>query len=171
MSSKIVMIIPTEKFDVSWNDEFEAVSVTEEDKIDIARFYHRTSAPLYHQPSGGNMEEALYDIERYFDYHSKRSPYKSRYKLFLEASTLVYDKQTQHLVALCLMAGSDTEGHIFNIFVDPSYRRRGLATNMIKRALTVYADEYSHVDLETERGNPARLLYQKLGFVTTGEIE
>jgi len=45
-----------------------------------------------------------------------------------------------------------------------------LATNMIKRALTVYADEYSHVDLETETENPARLLYEKLGFVAVGEI-
>jgi ribosomal protein S18 acetylase RimI-like enzyme len=171
MSSKIVMIRPTERFDVSWGDEFEAVSLSEERKMEIARFYHRTSAPLYHQSSGGNLEEALYDIERYFDYHSKKSPYKSRYEIFLEASTLVYDKQTEQLVALCLMAGSDKEGHMFNIFVDPSYRRRGLATKMIKRALTVYADEYSHVDLETEKENPARLLYEKLDFVVTGEIE
>lgn len=165
------MIRPTEKFDVSWGDEFEAIPLNEEHKMEIAHFYHRTSTPLYHKPSGGNLEEALYDIERYFDYHSKKSPYKSRYKLFLEASTLVYDKQTKQLAALCLMAGSDAEGHIFNIFVDPSYRRRGLATNMIKRALTVYADEYSHVDLETEKENPAKLLYEKLGFVTTGQIK
>jgi len=169
------MIRPTERFDVSWSDEFEAVPVTEEHKMEIAHFYHRTSAPLYHQPSGGNLAESLYDIERYFDYHSKKSPYKSRYKsryeLFLAASTLVYEKRNRQLVAICLMAGSDTEGHVFNIFVDPSYRRRGLATRMIKRALTIYADEYSHVDLETEKENPARLLYEKLGFVTIDEIE
>jgi ribosomal protein S18 acetylase RimI-like enzyme len=161
------MVRPTEKFDVAWGDEFEAVSLKEENRAEIAHFFQGTSAPLYHQPDGGNLEEALYDISRYFNYHSK----KSRYKLFLKASTLVYHKRTEQLVAICQVAGSDTEGHIFNLFVDPSYRRRGLATNMLKRALTILANEYAIVDLETEEGNPAKSLYEKLGFVVTGQVE
>jgi hypothetical protein len=67
------MLRPTEKFDVSWGAEFEAIPLNEEHKMEIAHFYHSTSAPLYHKPSGGNLEEALYDIERYFDYHSNQT--------------------------------------------------------------------------------------------------
>ena len=45
------------------------------------------------------------------------------------------------------------------------YRRQGLATRMIKRALTVYADTHTHVDLEAEIDGPGKSLYEKLGFI------
>ncbi|MFC1497341.1 GNAT family N-acetyltransferase [Verrucomicrobiota bacterium] len=159
------MIRPTERFDVSWGDEYEVVSVKEEHKTDIAIFYNKTSAPLYKKDDGGNYEECLYDIGRYFNHHSKLQ----RYELSLEASTLVYQKQDQQLIALCLISACGENGHIFNIFVDSKHRRKKLATKMIKRAMTILSDTFKNIDLEVETDDPDMSLYEKLGFTRTSD--
>ena len=164
---KVGMARPTERFEVEWDDQFEVVSLSEDRKTDIAELYHRTSAPLYGKDEGGNFDECLHDIDRYLDYHRRND----LYPIFLKGSTLVYDRDSGQLIAVCLMAGSPREGHVFNLFVDPTFRRRGIATRMLKRALTVYAETYDKVDLEVEKDTPARQLYEKLGFVDIGRIE
>jgi len=161
---KVGMVRKTERFSVEWEDEYEAVPLDASRREDIARLYRRTSAPLYGKPDGGDWAACLHDVDRYLDYH-RPNPL---YPLFLRGSTLVYERGSGELVAVCLMAGTETEGHIFNVFVDPGHRRRGLATNMIRRALTVYADTHAHVDLEAWVGGQGKPLYEKLGFVVTG---
>ena len=55
------------------------------------------------------------------------------------------------------------------IDVDPAWRRRGIATRMIRRAMTVVADKRLAFDLWVEEDNEAAIaLYEKLGFVFTG---
>jgi ribosomal protein S18 acetylase RimI-like enzyme len=164
---KIGMVRPTERFEVVWDDRFEVVPLAEERKMDVAELYHRTSAPLYDTDAGGTLAECLRDIDRYLDYHRPMD----LYPLFLTGSTLVHDKDSGQLIAVCLMAGSPTEGHVFNVFVDPAFRRRGIATRMLKRALTVYADTHDKIDLEVDQDGPARQLYEKLGFLSTGPIK
>lgn len=161
MQPSIEMVRQTEHFEVTWDESLEVLPLSEDRQADIAHLYHRASAPLYHHPQGGNFEQCLYDVERYITYH-RRSPL---YALFLKASTLVYDRCTGDLIGVCLCAGSPTEGHIFNIFVDPMYRRRGLATKMLKRALTVFADTHEKVDLEADPDGFGVFVYRKLGFV------
>jgi len=164
---KIGMVRSTERFEVHWDDQFEAVSLSEDRKMDIAELYHRTSAPLYGKDEGGNLDECLHDVDRYFDYHRP----KALYPVFLAGSTLVYDKKSGQLIAVCLMAGSPTEGHVLNVLVDPAFRRQGIAARMLKRALTVYADTHDKIDLEVEEDGSGRQLYEKLGFVSIGPIK
>lgn len=164
---KIGMVRATERFEVKWDEQFEVVALSEDRKMDIARLYHRTSAPLYGKDKGGNLDECLHDVNRYLDYHRSNE----LFPLFLKGSTLVYDKNSGQLIAVCLMAGSQTEGHVFNVFVHPSFRRRGIATRMLKRALTIYSDTHDKVDLETEEDGVGRQVYEKLGFVSTGLLE
>jgi ribosomal-protein-alanine N-acetyltransferase len=58
-------------------------------------------------------------------------------------------------------------GHIISIAVLPDYRRTGIATALLTRALKVLRDEYrcSEAFLEVRVSNqPAIFLYHKLGF-------
>jgi len=159
-TKEVGMVRRTERFDVTWPEELEAVRVSEGRAEDIAELYFRTSAPLYRKPDGGDLEACRYDVWRYFSHH-RRNPW---WPVFLEAGTMVYERAGGNLVGVCLCAGSQTEGHIFNIFVDPAFRRRGLATRMLKRALTVYDTFNLIVDLECD-SDLGREVYEKLGFV------
>jgi len=58
-------------------------------------------------------------------------------------------------------------GHVISIAVLPEYRRRGIATELLSRALGVLGEEYgcSEVFLEVRVSNrQAIALYEKLGF-------
>ncbi len=58
-------------------------------------------------------------------------------------------------------------GHVISIAVLPEYRRRGIATKLLNKAMRILKEEYScgEVYLEVRvSNNPAIHLYQKLGF-------
>jgi ribosomal-protein-alanine N-acetyltransferase len=59
--------------------------------------------------------------------------------------------------------------HITTIAVDPDYRRRGIATALIKKVIEEYASERQTITLEVRPSNDAaRGLYEKLGFNVSG---
>ncbi|MFK4169671.1 GNAT family N-acetyltransferase [Paenibacillus lautus] len=47
----------------------------------------------------------------------------------------------------------------------PTYRGRGLATRMLKRALSVLKDKYPVLRLYVMEGNDAESVYLNLGFI------
>ncbi|MEW8995091.1 GNAT family N-acetyltransferase [Clostridium sp.] len=96
------------------------------------------------------------DLERYIATNS------------LQASTLVYDRNTNELIGVCL-AGKNVEdinefSMINQIGVKPAYRWHGIAENMIKKALTVLKDISPATKLDVTVGNAAEALYYKMGF-------
>ncbi len=99
---KIRMVRSTERLGVDWGDDFEAVRLSEDRKTDIAGLSHRASAPLHGRPGGGDLDECLRDVEHYLDYHRPND----LYPLFLRGPTLVYERASRQLIAVCLMAGS-----------------------------------------------------------------
>lgn len=60
---------------------------------------------------------------------------------------------------------------IENIGIDNSCRGKHLATNMIKRALTVLNDKYDVLRLFVTVVNPAQSVYYQLGFVPGAEFK
>lgn len=59
--------------------------------------------------------------------------------------------------------------HITTIAVDPDHRRRGVATDLIKRVIEDYAAARQNITLEVRPSNEAAMgLYKKLGFTVTG---
>jgi ribosomal protein S18 acetylase RimI-like enzyme len=81
---------------------------------------------------------------------------------------VVYDTATSKLVAVCLCCGPS----LYFIEVHPDYQRQGIATNMLKRALTVCAEENApRFDLWRSDDSVAVPLYERLGFKLTGETE
>jgi ribosomal-protein-alanine N-acetyltransferase len=64
------------------------------------------------------------------------------------------------------------ELHIFNIAVDPEYRRTGIAALMIDALTMVFEDKLDTIFLEVRESNIAALnFYKKLGFETVGKRE
>lgn len=54
---------------------------------------------------------------------------------------------------------------IYDIMVDPQFRRRGIVSNMIRRALSTPAGPLSELLLEVDDGNAPAALYRQLGFL------
>jgi ribosomal protein S18 acetylase RimI-like enzyme len=82
----------------------------------------------------------------------------------LEASTLLYDSQTNQLIGACLISLQSGIPTVFNIAVLPTHRRGGLATKMLKHALNVLRSDYPILRLYVMQGNEAERVYYNLGF-------
>ncbi len=168
------MIRHSTKFNVSWGEDFTADSLSEADKQQIGEFYHRIQAALYHRPDGGTIEHGVYEVDRWLDHHRVHGDVE----LAMRASTLVRLKVTGQLVAVCLV-NAEQPDHVRKVLhpvasiqmidVDPDYRRCGLGTRMIQRAMTIVADTRPAFDLWVEEDNKAAIaLYERLDFVFTG---
>jgi len=57
------------------------------------------------------------------------------------------------------------------IEIAPQYQRRGIGTWLVKRLLAEADAARIPVELRVLKGNPAKRLYERLGFVQVGEIE
>ena len=163
-TKEIGMVRRTERFDVVWPEECEAVRMSEERADDIAELLFAEQASLFNQPDGGTFEQCRYDVWRYFSHH-RRNPW---WPTFLDAGTMVYERASDKLVGVCMCAGSQTEGHIFNIFVAAEFRRRGIATRMLQHALTVFDTFNLIVDLNCQ-SEEGRKTYESVGFVALDE--
>ncbi|OAB45188.1 GNAT family N-acetyltransferase [Paenibacillus antarcticus] len=83
----------------------------------------------------------------------------------LRASTLVYDKRNNALIGACLVSMHQDLPSIQQLGVLPTYRGRGMGSNMIKRSLTVLKDLYPYLRVHVMQGNPVESVYYNLGFV------
>lgn len=74
------------------------------------------------------------------------------------------------LVGVCGVVTSFDEGEVLNVSVKAKYRKQGIALKMLQCLLNEsYAKGIRHFTLEVREGNmPARVLYEKLGFVCEG---
>ena len=168
------MIRRSAKFDVDWGSQFVAESLSESAKQDVGEFYHRIQAPLYHRPEGGTVEQGVHEVDRWLEHHRSHGDVK----LAMQASTLVRLAATGQLVAVCLVNAAQPDhvrkvlhpvASIQMIDVDPDHKRKGLATRLIQRAMTIVADKRPAFDLWVDEDNKEAIaLYEKLDFVFTG---
>lgn len=157
--SRICMIRPTEGFEVTWDDQYEIVSVTKESKIDINKLFVEAFRNTVDKRS---LEEQNKAIEFYFDKNPENS-------LVNKASTLIYDKKTNELIGACLISIWEEWPNVYDIAVKPSFQKNGLAKNMLKRALTILKDQYPVLRLFVTLGNDAEMVYHKMGFLAGTE--
>ena len=74
-------------------------------------------------------------------------------------------------VAVCGILMVLDEGDISNVVVDPEYRQKGIAYELLKSAMNMASQEYgiNAFTLEVRKSNKAAIgLYEKLGFVSEG---
>lgn len=167
MASRQVARKP-EVFDVDWGDQFEVLPWTEEKTDDIAEFLLGTGTQSFaelEECSDGTPESARHYVTRARKYVGEKL---DNDEVGYAASSLVHDKATKKLIAICLCCGCS----VYVLEVHPHYQRQGLATQMLKRALTVHANHGSNeFDLWRQDDSPGISLYEQLGFVLTGEVE
>lgn len=160
--SRRCMIRPTEEFHITWDCDYEIVSVTEDKKSDIAKLLTEAFSNEGESKDGTNFQRENESVEFYFAKNPKNT-------LVNKASTLIYKKKTNELVGACLISIWEDWPNVYDIAVKPSFEKRGLAKNMLKRALTVLKEGYPTLRLFVTLGNDAELLYHKMGFLAGTE--
>ncbi|MPM93239.1 hypothetical protein SDC9_140375 [bioreactor metagenome] len=158
--SRRCMIRPTEEFHITWDCDYEIVSVTEDKKGDIVKLF--TEAFSNESKDGTSFEKESESAEFYFAKNPKNT-------LVNKASTLIYEKKTNELVGACLISIWEEWPNVYDIAVKPSFQKRGLAKNMLKRALTVLKEGYPTLRLFVTLGNDAEMLYHQMGFLAGTE--
>lgn len=157
---------PTEKFDVLWGGdvdvktpEFLASSaekrLVQED--DLNRLFYLAYAR--------GIEDTRRKRNSKADHREACQFASETNEELLKASTLVYDKRSNQPVGACLISLQGNSPAVFNVAVLPSHRRQGLATNMLKRALSILQNDFSLLRLYVMQGNEAELVYHSLGFL------
>lgn len=156
---------PTAKFEVDWGNKVEIRipkfdPSSEEKKLlqenELNRLFYLAYTQGIEDIRRNRSTEADHREACQFASETKES--------LLNASTLVYDKQSNQLIAACLISLLGDTPVVFNIAVLPDYRQVGLATKMLKHALDVLKSDYPILRLYVMQGNEAELLYYKLGF-------
>jgi len=154
-------------FEVHWGDQLTVLPWTEDKTENIAQFLLATGTQSFtdlQECSDGTLESA----RRYVTRAREHMAGKPEAELGYAASSLVYDAATDRLFAVCLCCGPS----LYFIEVHPDYQRQGIATHMLKRALTVLADGgIPRFDLWRNDDSIAAALYERLGFELTGETE
>lgn len=158
-----VMIRPTEIFDsINWGEDFYIKMPTIEDAADIGKlFYECYSNGIDYEVFGQQtLEEASSNAEKILKIYKSNN--------ILDGSVLVYDRNTNELVAATLAGISGYTDNNFSeigeIVVKPSYRGTGIAANMIRHALTNLKKISPATILCVTIGNPAEALYHRMGF-------
>src|SRR5690606_15488144 len=77
--------------------------------------------------------------------------------------------EDDRIVGYCICSRYDTVWHIMNVSVDPDYRRRGIATALLRDVLDRAGGASQRYTLEVRRSNTGAMeLYRRLGFRPAG---
>ncbi len=162
-SERRVMIRPTEIFeDINWSDDYTIKVPTISDAPNIGKlFFESYSGGIDYEVLGQqSLDEAIKTAETILNIYKSNGT--------LDASTLIFDKNSSEMIAACLAGISgycdNNFSEIGEVVVKPDYRRFGLASNMIKLALTNLKKISPATLLCVTVGNPAEGLYHNMGF-------
>lgn len=155
------MIRPTESFDVQWRDGLVLEGPSQAQAEEVATLLQAAFAD-----SAGNRSNSreynLKEVQDYFKYLAKS-------ELVIRASTLVYEEETHKLIGACLVGMWEEWPLVYDVAVHPEHQGKGLASDMLKKALTVLKGEYPVLRLFVTLGNGAETAYHKLGFLAGSE--
>ena len=160
-------IRPTETFDVSWEDSYELAIPGMEHLMDLAVLFHTAYSISYRGGLGKlgtqSLDEWLSRIEKYLKPENVA-------EICHCSSTLIYERNAEKLIGACIVRlgrciTQPAVPKVSDIAVHPDYQRRGLATKMLKKALTVLKSEYPTLRFGVAAGNPAESVYHSLGFL------
>jgi ribosomal protein S18 acetylase RimI-like enzyme len=157
------MYRPTAEYNIKPNDKFYFTIPTEIEKDEIIHVVYEAhlngyTSTVYGKPYISNIEDA---INRRFNSFSQTNS--------LHHGTIVKTKDTNKITAVCI-AGIYPDSQngfatIHQVSVLPAYRRQGLAQAMIMNSINTAHMISPVIGLSVLAGNPAELLYQKLGFI------
>lgn len=159
LETRRCMIRPTEKFNITWDSGLIVKKPALDHVEELSQMFH--SAFQGGPGADGNMSvEELRDHMKYYLEGFCQD------KVLQEASTLLYDKNSDALIGACLISLWEGWPNFFLLGLTPSYKNRGLGTKLMKHALSALHDHYPVARLFVTLGNEAELLYHKLGFMS-----
>lgn len=157
------MYRPTAEYNIKPNDNFYFTSPTEVDRKEIINVVYEAhlkgyTSTVYGKPDISDTEEA---INRRFILFSQTNT--------LHFGTIVKTKDENKIVAVCIAGIYPDSKHDFStinqVSVIPAYRKQGIAQAMMMNSINTAHMDSPVIGLSVLVGNPAELLYQKLGFV------
>lgn len=158
------MYRPTAEYNIKPNNDFYFTIPTEIDKNEIIRVVYEAhlngyTSEVYGKPNISDIEEA---INRRFISFSQTNT--------LHFGTIVKIKDANQIAAVCLAGiypdSQNSFSTIHQVSVLPTYRKQGLAQAMILNSINTAYLTSQVIGLGVLVGNPAELLYQKLGFIS-----
>ena len=158
-----LMVCATNTFHVDWGEEYTVVTPKIEHSGYMAQLYYET----YSKSNLSYIAEQSYDfqvssVNVYFE-HIKSANVTNDW------STLIYHVPTKKLIAACTVGLVNGLPYILDFVVHPKFQGYGLATKMMKRTLSLTADNYPAIRLNVTVGNDAEIFYNKLGFISLAE--
>ena len=150
------MMRPTESYFVYWEDKYEIRMPKIEDTEALGRFFFE-AFENYVGKTKYSLEERTSFVKDYFNNGTLN-------ELLLKASSIVYDKETNELIGVCLISEYRGWPLVSDIAVKSTYRGLSLATRMLKKALSTTKEKYPAMRLYVLCGNEAESVYYNLGF-------
>lgn len=156
------MYRPTSEYSIKPNGNYYFTNPTEIDKSEIINVVYEAhlngyTSTVYGKPDISNTAEA---INRRFISFSQTST--------LHFGTIVKTIDTNKIAAVCIAGiypdSSNSFSTIHQVSVLPAHRKQGLAQAMILNSINTAHMTSPVIGLGVLVGNPAELLYQKLGF-------
>lgn len=158
LETRRCMIRPTEKFDVAWDARFLIQKPQAEYKTQLIELF----TEAFQGAAGLEGKLSTADVTEHIQFYLENY---CNDELLQKASSLLLDKQSGALAGACLVSLWEEWPNIYLVGVDSNYTGRGLASNMLKNALTQLHEHYPVCRLFVTLGNDAELLYHKLGFM------
>lgn len=163
LRTRTAMIRPTDIYDVVLED-YTLKIPTVNAAADISKiFFEAFSGGVDYEVFGTpTIDECTQDVLENLKLYADSNT--------IEQSCIIYDNDKP--VAACLIGANPSVPNGFTDIADieviPKYRNRGLATYMIKRALTIAKQKHNSqaMRLFVTEGNPAKRLYNALGFMS-----
>ncbi|QSX06764.1 GNAT family N-acetyltransferase [Sedimentibacter sp. zth1] len=152
------MIRPTEEFEINWDNKYRITKVTEESKSDISKLFAESFTDMNEDCEETKLEIQNKSVQFYLDENLENT-------IVNKASVLIYDNDTNELVGACLISIWEEWPNVYELAVKPSFQNRGLATNMLKFALSSLKKDYPVIRLFVTLGNDAEMVYHKMGFL------
>lgn len=158
------MYRPTSEYNIKPNNKFYFTLPAEADKNEIIQVVYEAhlngyTSTVYGKPDISDIEEA---INRRFNSFSQTNT--------LHFGTIVKTKDTNQIAAVCIAGiypdSKNSFSTIHQVSVLPTYRKKGLAKTMILNSINTAHKTSPVIGLGVLIGNPAELLYQKLGFIS-----
>lgn len=158
---------PTELHTINWDESLIAIEPQLAPEIgDTKKLVNSQDIEhFYYECSKGSIDAIRRKQESTDSYKDMIGSYAYQTnEQTLAASTLVYDRQSNQLIGACLVSWEGSFPAIYDIVVHHEYRGRGIATNMLKKALTTLKPHFPILRLYVMQGNSAESVYYNLGF-------
>lgn len=152
------MIRPTEVYEVHWDSRFRQEKPRPENEEELVQLFREAFKGAAGSEGSMSVDELRENIKYYLDNFCND-------KVLQSASNLLYDKNSGTLAGASLVSLWEDWPNIYLVGTKPEYQGQGLASSMLKHALTILHGHYPVARLFVTLGNEAEMLYHKLGFM------